>query len=176
VSTLFRLLKKYAFYILGKMATKQDAPLEDEVCRKKPKIFKKLRPTAITEFLKRWNEYTLNSGQNNDNLRACQIRGILINKAYLNRSSQFNGNYSHLYLFISSTEFSIYIPSGYNITFDWNNYQPIVSIMRLLKFKCLSLVLSTQEINTSTRVSIFIRLFKAIKGIFFKYFAITTYF
>jgi hypothetical protein len=86
------------FSILEQMATKHN----DEI------IHKKLRPKTRAEFLRRWQIYALNAGQNNDDIRVRQVRSLLINQAYFNESSE--GHESDLQL---STHISLFNPGIY---------------------------------------------------------------
>lgn len=158
------------------MATKH----EDEIPHKKPKVSKKLQPTAITAFLHRWNRCAYTFRQNNGGIRICQTRGMLISQAYLNGSLRKFENNCDFNLSISSTNlwinnYATMNYSGYSISFNWNNSQQIIAVMRLSKFTSLSLrlSLSPEESTTPNRVSTFIRLCEVIKGILFKYFSIT---
>lgn len=158
------------------MATKHYIPLEDKIAHKKPKISEKLRPNAITTFLTRWHRFMLNSGQNNQAIRICQIRSILISQAYFNASLWKCEKNSYFSLRISSIGFRIGIFSNYDITFDWSDYKQIIALMRISKFTFLIVEFDPCGPNTPNCVSIFIRLCKAIKGLLFKYFLITIYF
>jgi hypothetical protein len=144
------------------------------ICLKKPKISKKLRPNVRINFLKRWQRYSSLLGGNAESIRARQIKGLLINQMYLNESVEYDENILNFEIGVHTINFRSYAGSfRASIVFTWNDYQQIISIIRLSNFKFLRLSLNTYSFNTPTRVSDFIRFCRAIKGLQFQYSLIT---
>jgi hypothetical protein len=71
-------------------------------------IHKKLRSNTRAEFLRRWQIYALNAGQNNDDIRVRRVRSLLINQTYFNESSEGQESDLQLYIHISLFNPNIY--------------------------------------------------------------------
>jgi hypothetical protein len=129
---------------------------------------KKLRPKARIEFLKRWHHDIQYLNPNAEDTRARQIRSILISQAYLTKLCRKNNYNNPFILWIDSFKYDAR-PSMFKIRviFHTNKEQETILIMRLFKPNSMRLVFKKTDLTTSTRVSKFIRLCKAIKGLLF---------
>jgi hypothetical protein len=157
------------------MAAKHPVLSDDEICCKKLKISKRLRPKACTDFVKRWRSYIEQLNPNAENTRVCQIRSLLISNAYLTKLCWKSDGNLHISLCIYLIDLNINF-LNYKITFDWTNYQHIISIIRLFKLNSMQILFETNGPTTSVRVSSVARLCKAIRGLLFYYLSITTKF
>lgn len=129
-------------------------------------VRKRLNPKTREKFIIRWHKHADRLWQNNEAYRVVNLRLLFINQTFLNYLFQHSRHDSPFFLHFTSTDFRIYhLSYNYYILFNIENYQTIISIIRLSTSKGLILSLGIDRHITSDYVSFFIRLCNTIKGL-----------